>query len=161
MRRFSAIPLLLLLLSGCSGSPTASSVDPGTFVGRWDGSRWEGHAYAVLQNDTLFIIAHRPDPEYFYDEFIRAKLPYTGPGSYAVPEPDGELMKITGGDAGHFPRAGGTLTVHGYSSHPHRISGQLELTADHFGTLWTADGEFDAPVYSSFGDIPWKTRNRS
>jgi hypothetical protein len=117
--------------------------------------------YAVLQDDTLFIIAHRPDPKHFYDEYIRAKLQYTGPGSYAIPDPDGELMKITGGDAGYFPKAGGTLIVHGYSSQPLRVSGQLTLTADHSGTLWTADGEFDAPVYSSFAHIPWKTRNRS
>jgi hypothetical protein len=115
----------------------------------------------VLQNDTLFIIAHRPDPEYFYDEYIHAKLRYTGPGSYAVPDSDGELRKITGGDAGHFPKAAGTLTVHGYSSQPHRVFGQLTLTADHFGTLWTVDGEFDAPVYSSFADIPWTRRDRS
>jgi hypothetical protein len=161
MRLFSAIPLLLLVVSGCSGSPTGSSVDDGTFVGRWDGNRWEGHAYAVLQDDTLFIIAHRPDPEYFYDEYIHAKLPYTGPGSYAIPESDGELRKITGGDAGYFPKASGTLTVHDGPPEALRVSGQLTLTADHFGTLWTADGAFDAPVYSSFAHIPWKTRNRS
>jgi hypothetical protein len=160
MRRLRTLPLLLLLVAGCSGSPTSSNVDRGAFIGRWDGSRWEGHAYAVLQNDTLFILAHRPDSKYFYDEYVHAKLQYAGPQTYSIPESAGELRKITGGDAGYFPKAGGTLTVHEHSLHPHRISGDLVLTADHFGTLWTVEGQFEAPVFSSFSEIPWDRSNR-
>ena len=70
MPLYRLTPLLslgVILLVGCSESSTSPDVDRGTFLGQWDGAGWRGHAYAVLQNDTLSIIAHRPDPKYYYD----------------------------------------------------------------------------------------------
>jgi hypothetical protein len=160
MRTFAAAALLLCLggavLSGCSGSPTDTR--RGSFDGVWDGAEWRGHAYAVVAGDTLHVVAHRPDSEDFYDEYIRVRVPLSGPGTYDIPSGGGELAKIIGGDAGYFPPAAGTLVVKAYSPTDRIVSGTLSLVAHEDGATWEAEGTFTAPLFSSFQKIPWERR---
>ena len=143
------------LLAGCSdGLLTSRDSELGTFDGTWDGATWRGTAFAVLQGDSLTVVAHRPDPKYFYDEYVRASIRFAGPGNYSVAEAAGQLSKITGGDAGWMPRAGGTLLITGYDAGSRMVSGYVTLRASSFDPEWRAAGNFSAPVYPSFADVP-------
>jgi hypothetical protein len=130
----------------------------GSFVGQWDSRTWQGDAYAVLQGETLRFIAHRPDPQYLYDEYIEAELHFTGPGTYDIPLEAGRLSKVTGGDAGYFPSAAGSLVISEFDSETRTVAGTLALTAHHGGTEWVAAGQFSAPVFSEYQEIPWRER---
>lgn len=149
--------------AGCLESTTAPARTEGpelrgSFAGHWDSETWQGDAYAVLQGETLFLIAHRPDPRYFYDEYIEAELHFTGPGTYDIAREAGRLSKITGGDAGYFPSAAGLLVVREFDSATRTVAGTLVLTADHNQTEWVVEGQFTAPVFSESRQIPWRRR---
>lgn len=156
IRRIGMIALALAagLTAACGDGPFAASGGLGRFDGVWDGAAWRGSAYAVLQGDSLTLVGHRPDPKYFYDEYVQARIRFTGPGTYAVPESDGQLAKITGGDAGWFPPSGGTLVVRAYSAGERTISGTITLRSTTPSLEWNASGDFDAPVYTRFTDVP-------
>src|ERR1700741_1137473 len=133
---------------------TAPGSRLGTFDGTWDGAAWRGTAWAVLDGDSLTVVGHRPDPQYFYDEYVQARVRFAGPGTYPVPPSDGALAKIVGGDAGSFPPSDGTLVIYSYDAASHTISGALTLRAGSMSPAWNASGLFDAPVYSSFQAVP-------
>lgn len=150
----------VLLLAGahfaaCDSGPVGPVIDgTGPFNGFWDGSRWLGRGYAVTQGDTIHIVGHRPDRTYWYDEYVRIDVALDGPGVYELPA-DGtaRLAKITGGDAGWFPGASGTVTIDSVKG---RIYGTVELEADGpDGKLWTFKlGRFELPIYSSYANVP-------
>ncbi len=149
------LPLLAAAaLGACNDLVSPRDREVGSFVGSWDGQPWEGRSYAVLRDDTLHLVAHRPDPQFFYDEYIRASVPFRGAAAYQVPAAAGELAKITGGDAGYFPQASGNLLVTTYDAEGGTISGQIELRAPHDGRVWEAQGQFHARIYPSFQDVP-------
>lgn len=141
------------LLAGCSDVLYPGD-GVGTFTGTWDGTEWRGRAYAVLQDDSLTVIGHRPDPQYFYDEYVQAKVRYTGPGTYTIAESAGQLAKITGGDAGYFPPAQGTLVISAFNQATHSVSGTITLHAGSMQPAWNASGSFDAYVYTNFKQVP-------
>lgn len=141
-------------LGACDVLTGSSDPEPGRFVGRWDGEAWRGRAYAVLRDDTLHVTGHRPDPRYYYDEYVSARVPFTGPGRYTVSLKEGRLSKMTGGDAGYFPDASGTLVIRSYDAAAATVTGSVELRAEHAGEVWVARGEFDAPVYARSQDVP-------
>jgi hypothetical protein len=146
-------------LAGCSdGLLGRGSLQRGTFEGSWDGDEWRGSAYAVLQNDSLTVVAHRPDPKYFYDEYVRIQVRFKGRGLYPVAESHGQLSKITGGDAGWMSPSAGTLVIDGYDESSHVVSGSLSLRAESMQPAWHASGRFDAPVYASFQQVPPEPR---
>lgn len=141
------------LLAGC-GDDLLPDEGGGNFVGVWDGAAWSGRAWAVLQNDSLTVVGHRADPRYYYDEYVQAKVPFTGPGTYTIPESAGQLAKITGGDAGSFPPASGTLVIRAYDASAHTISGDLTLHAGSMQPAWNASGTFEAYVYTNSAQVP-------
>ena len=152
------IPLAALaaaILSACSSGPSdPSERQVGSFEGRWDGLPWRGRSYAVLQRDTLFVVGHRPDPKVYYDEYIRARVPFSGTGTYPIEGRAGQLAKISGGDAGYFPDATGTLTIRSYDAQARTVAGEISLRAESVNPAWHAQGEFHTPVYSSFAEVP-------
>lgn len=152
------IPLAALvagILSACSLGPSdLSERRVGSFEGRWDGLPWRGHSYAVLQRDTLFVVGHRPDPMAYYDEYIRARVPFSGTGTYRIEGRAGQLAKIVGGDAGYFPDATGTLTIRSYDAQARTVAGEISLSAESVTPAWHAEGEFHTRVYSSFAEVP-------
>jgi len=158
MRNVAALVGMVLasaVLGGCSGGLLpGGQAEPGTFSGTWDGAAWNGRSYAVLHHDTMTVVGHRKDPQYYYDEYIVVQVPFTGPGTYAVSESAGELKKLVGGDAGQFPPAAGTLVIQRYDASSHTVSGQVTLRATSLQPAWEASGSFDAPVYSSFDLAP-------
>ena len=158
MRRFGTMLRTAIaagLLAGCAdGLLPSRDGELGTFDGSWDGATWRGTAFAVLQGDSLTVVAHRPDPKYFYDEYVQVRVRFDGVGSYAVPEAAGGLSKITGGDAGYFPPAGGTLVITAYDAGSRAIAGSVTLRARSMNPEWIASGSFAAPVYSSLAEVP-------
>ena len=144
----------------CDEDPVAPDAGFGVFEGRWDGKDWRGQGYAVLIADTLHLFGHRPDPQSYYDEFVRARVRFTGPGTYAVATEQGSMEQITGGDAGYFPSASGELRVTRYDATTRRVAGTLRLrvTDPRYppGTFdWRfEDGTFDVPVYTRWEDRP-------
>jgi hypothetical protein len=163
MRRPGSIVRMALaagLLAGCSDILTSRDGELGTFDGTWDGATWRGSAYAVLQGDSLTVVGHRPDPRFFYDEYVQVRVRFDGPGSYPVPESDGMLSKIDGGDAGWMPYARGTLLVTAYDAGAGAVSGYVTLRASSFDPVWQASGNFTAPVYARFTDVPQEPRRR-
>ena len=158
MRRafaFVGMAIAAGLLAGCSdGLFGRGSLPRGTFDGSWDGAEWRGSAYAVLRHDSLFVVAHRPDPQYFYDEYVQAQVRFTGKGTYPIAETQARLSKITGGDAGWWSPSAGTLVIDGYDGHSHTVSGSVTLRGESMQPAWNASGRFDAPVYASFEQVP-------
>src|SRR5688500_10019455 len=86
--RLSALAAAALLAAaGCvSGDPLSPPpvAGLGTLEGRWDGEEWRGYGYAVLSADTLYLVGHRPDPKYFYDEVVQVQVPFRGAAAYAL-----------------------------------------------------------------------------
>lgn len=164
MRRLGSIARMAIaagLLAGCSnGLLPSRDGGLGTFDGTWDGAAWRGSAYAVLQGDSLTVVGHRPDPKFFYDEYVQVRVRFDGPGTYSVPESDGMLSKIDGGDAGWMPYAGGTLLVTAYDAGSRTVSGYVTLRASSIAPAWQASGNFTAPVYARFADVPQEPRGR-
>lgn len=138
-----------VLLAGCADDLLPPD-QGGNFVGVWDGAVWTGKAFAVLQNDSLTVVAHRKDPQYYYDEYVQAKVPFTGPGTYTIPESAGQLARIVGGDAGYFPPAAGTLVIRAYDASAHTVSGDVTLRATSMQPAWDATGSFEARVFTNF-----------
>jgi len=141
------------LLAGC-GDNLLPGDDGGNFVGVWDGAAWTGRAWTVLQNDSLTVVGHRADPQHYYDEYVQAKVLFTGPGTYTISESAGQLAKITGGDAGYFPPASGTLVIRDYDAAAHTVSGDITLHAGSMQPAWNASGSFEAHVYTNFNQVP-------
>ena len=158
MRRafaFVGMALAAGVLAGCSdGLLGRGSLQRGTFDGSWDGAEWRGSAYAVLQHDSLFVFAHRPDPQYFYDEYVQVRVRFSGKGTYPIAESQAELAKITGGDAGWSTPSAGTLVIDSYDEQSHTVSGSVSLRGESMQPAWRASGRFDAPVYASFQQVP-------
>ena len=150
--RVGAALLALGTLAACDGV-FSSRAAAGTFDGEWDGATWRGNAYAVLQHDTMTVVGHRPDPTYFYDEYVQARVHFTGPGTYALTAEQGALSQIVGGDAGSFTGAVGTLVVKSYDAGSHAVSGELRLDAAGPET-WHVTGSFQASVYPSAALVP-------
>jgi len=153
--RFLATLAVVTLVVGCSDGPAAPVIDgTGEFTGAWDGSAWLGRGYAVLRGDTLHLIGHRPDTQYYYDEYVNLHFENRGSGTYALPGSGAaRLMKITGGDAGWFPDAIGRVTIR---VGPTSVSGSLELYADGpDGKLWRFErGRFSVPLYEEWSAVP-------
>src|SRR5215212_46896 len=104
--RFVGMALAVAALAGCSDGPLVPGlVGPGVFDGTWDGAEWRGTAVAVLQDDSLTVLGRRRHPVYYQDEYIKVRVRFTGPGTYTVPESQGELGMIVGGDAGYTPKS--------------------------------------------------------
>ena len=159
VRRLATLPVAVLVASAlhaCDGDdPFEPALGLGTFEGRWDGLEWRGQGYAVLVGDTLYVTGHRPDPRYFYDEFVRARVPFTGAATYAVDSTRAELQQIVGGDAGHSASARGELRVTAYDAAARRVRGTVQLTTVRPEMPWRFEGGvFDVPVYVSWSDVP-------
>lgn len=143
------------VLAACSHGPASpGSLRPGTFDGSWDGAAWRGSAYAVLHGDSLTVVGHRPDPQFRYDEYVQARVRFTGPGPYSVAAHEGQLSKVVGGDAGSFPAAEGTLVIYAYDQAAHTILGSVTLRAGSVQPAWNATGRFEGPVYAGFQQVP-------
>jgi len=149
---------VLLAAAGCvSGDPLSPPpvAGLGTLEGRWDGEAWRGYGYAVLSADTLYLVGHRPDPKYFYDEVVQVQVPFRGAATYPLTVKEATLRQITGGDAGYFPGAVGELRVTHHDRAAARIQGTISLTAAEQSFRWRfEDGTFDAPVYARWEDVP-------
>ncbi|CAA9298898.1 MAG: hypothetical protein AVDCRST_MAG68-242 [uncultured Gemmatimonadetes bacterium] len=149
------LALFLTLLAACDrGSTGPSDGRFGSFQGRWDGDPWHGLSYAVMDGDTLQIVGHRPDPKVYYDEFVVARIRFTGPGVYPVSGRAGHLSKLVGGDAGYFHDAGGTVIISGHDARERTVTGSVSLVADRADPDWRVDGTFSAPVYLDYRDVP-------
>jgi hypothetical protein len=140
----------------CSDDPVGLRTEGyGRFAGIWNGEAWSGLGYAVIRNDTLFLVGHRPDSQYYYDEYVNVSTPFTGTGTYEIDPAEGRLSSITGGDAGYFPSASGTLSVTLYESESRRLEGTVSLVSASAGLPWTfEDGTFDVPIYREFSEVP-------
>jgi hypothetical protein len=154
-RLATRLAAVLLAAAGCaSDDPAAPSAIEGlgSLAGRWDGKEWRGYGYAVLQRDTLFLVGHRPDPQYFYDERVRARVPFRGAGTYELAVKDASLEQITGGDAGYFPGATGELQLTQYDATAARVRGTLRLTAAEHGFAWRFEqGSFGGGLHALGG----------
>ncbi len=105
--------------------------------------------------DTLYLFGHRPDPRYFYDEYVNIQVPFRGAGRYALATSDASLWQITGGDAGHFLGAAGELHVTRYDAAGARLRGTVRLAGAERGLSWRFEqGSFDVPVYTDRADVP-------
>ena len=147
----------VMAISACGGGgPTALGPAEGfgPFTGRWDGESWRGYGFAVVRDDSLFLSAHRPDPRYYYDEYVRVATPFAGIGTYEIAADGGRLAKMTGGDAGHFPSASGTLRVTSYEIGSGTIKGTIALVSAKEALPWTFLGAFSVPIYESFEAVP-------
>jgi hypothetical protein len=146
--------LLAGLLAGCRGDgPAAPAPGFGAVAGRWDGAEWAGLGYAVLENDTLDLVGHRPDPRSYYDEYVRVRVAFRGEAAYAVGAEAASLAKLVGGDAGYFPAARGELHVVDYTAG--RVRGTLSLASSEPRLPWRFEGgSFDVPVYARWADVP-------
>jgi hypothetical protein len=160
-RRLAAVALLVVTtLAGCTvADDPVAVVRPGagfgTVQGQWNDTSWSGLGYAVLHDDTLEIVGHRPDPRYYYDEYVRARVAFRGVGHYQVDAEEGSLRQITGGDAGHFPRSTGELRVGEYDAAAGRVRGTLALVSVEAHLPWRFEyGRFDVPVYAHWADVP-------
>jgi hypothetical protein len=148
------------ILGGCgrdtvAPQPLAPRAGLGTFDGRWDGAAWHGYGYAVLVADTLFVVGHRPDPRYYYDEYVRARVLFHGVATYAVSAGMASLEQIVGGDAGYFPDAAGELDVTEYDASAARVRGVVQLASVEPSHPWKFEqGAFDVPVYARWQDVP-------
>jgi hypothetical protein len=153
--RFVGMALAVAALAGCSDGPLGPRlVGLGVFDGTWDGAEWRGSAVAILQHDSLTVIGTRRHPVYYQDEYIKAQVRFTGPGTYAIPESQGELGMIVGGDAGYMPKSAGTLVIDGYDATEQTVSGYVTLRAGSRQPAWEVSGRFAAPVYPSFEAVP-------
>jgi len=141
------------LLGGCADDLLPDE-GGGNFVGTWNGTVWTGQAYAVLRNDSLTVVGHRADPQHAYDEYVQARVRFTGPDTYTFAESDGQLAQVVGGDAGTFPPAAGTLVIRDYNASAHTISGDITLHAGSVQPAWDVSGTFQAYVYASFTEVP-------
>ena len=164
-RTLAALLALAPLAAACSDRDPVSPLQaPGLGVveGAWDGAAWRGYGYAVLQEGTLRLVGHRPDPELHYDEFVRVSVPYRGVAVYDVPADAGQLAQIVGGDAGWFPQSSGELrvtateTLAPSAEEPAvaRVRGEVELASTREGLPWRFAGSFDVPVYARWEDVP-------
>ena len=146
--------LVLALACACRHADLLAPVDGlGVVSGEWDGAAWRGYGYAVVSGEGILLVGHRPDPHYYYDEFVRAWFPFTGVGTYGVPDSTGALWKIVGGDAGEMPFAAGELRVTFADAGPRTLRGTLSLDAASRGWHFRL-GTFDVPVYSSWALVP-------
>jgi hypothetical protein len=148
--------LAAFVIISCSGDPLAPLPDGfGRFTGIWDGDSWSGLGYAVIRNDTLFLVGHRPDPKYYHDEYVDVSTPFTGTGTYTIDPAEGHLSMVVGGDAGFFRSASGILSVTRYESESRTLEGTVSLVAASASATWTfEDGRFRVPIYDDFGDVP-------
>jgi len=148
--------LLAATLAGCGGEgPAAPPSGLGTVRGRWDGAAWDGRGYAVLHGNTLHLVGHRPDPRSFYEELVRARVPFRGVAAYQVGADAASLEQITGGDAGYLPSATGELRVTDYHAGTDRVRGTLWLVSANPHLPWRfEDGTFHVPVYARWEDVP-------
>lgn len=161
----AALFALAPVAAACSdGDPLSPLQAPGlgTVEGEWDGAAWRGYGYAILRDDTLRLVGHRPDPKFHYDEYVRVSVPYRGEATYEVPAEAGQLAQIVGGDAGYFPHSSGALlvteaeTLAPSAAEPAvaRVRGQVELASTGEGLPWRFAGSFDVPVYARWEDVP-------
>jgi hypothetical protein len=145
-------------LGGCAES-TAEPVLPdgtGSFEGRWNGEAWKGHGYAVLVDDTLYLLGHRQrDPRLYPDEFVRVETRFLGEGTFHLASGDASLDEVVGGDAGYFTPAGGTLSLSRFDEERARLEGTVTLTGEGpNGVMRFEGGSFRVPVYTSFSAVP-------
>ena len=152
------IGVCVLTVLACGGDgPTDPESDEGfgPFTGKWNGEEWQGLGAAVIRNDSLYLAGHRPDPQFYYDEYVNVATPFTGEGTYEIDADGGRLSSVTGGDAGFFPEASGTLRITGYDPESRTLTGTVELTSARESLPWTfLDGAFSVPVYESFAAVP-------
>lgn len=148
------LALFLALLGACDRGLTGSADGLGSFEGHWDDDEWRGRSYAVTDGDTLMIVAHRPDPQVYYDEFIFVRVRFTGTGVYRISGRAGHLSKLIGGDAGYFHDAEGTVVIHRYDARERTVTGTVRLVADDANPDWRVEGEFRAPIYADHRDVP-------
>ncbi len=149
--------LLITTLLACSDDSIAPVPleNFGSFSGRWNGDVWQGYGSAVIRNDSLYLRGHRRDPRYYEDEYVDVATPFAGVGTYEIDADGGRLSSITGGDAGHFPEASGTLRITGYDLESRVLKGTVELVSVREALPWTfLDGEFTVLVYDSFDAVP-------
>lgn len=147
--------------AGCGGrDPVSPRADLGSFVGRWDGASWRGQGYAVLAADTLYLVGHRPDARYFYDEYVRVKVRFQGEATYTLESSDAAMWQVTGGDAGYLPSAAGEMRVTRYDATAARISGTVRLATTGGTHTWRFDdGTFAVPVFADWAEVPPPTRH--
>src|SRR5687768_7353335 len=148
--------LAAFVIIGCGGDPLSPLPDGfGRFTGIWNGDSWSGFGYAVIRNDTLFLVGHRPDRKYYYDEYVHVSMPFTGTGTYTIDPAEGHLSAVVGGDAGFFRSASGMLSVSLYESDSRTVEGTVSLVAASASATWTFEnGRFRVPIYDDFGDVP-------
>ncbi|GAC1515705.1 MAG: hypothetical protein NVS1B4_07300 [Gemmatimonadaceae bacterium] len=128
----------------------------GTLTGVWTGVAWSGLAYAVLLHDTLHVVGHRVDPQYYYDEHVQTRVSYRGVGEYPVGSSVTSLLKVVGGD-GIVGSAGaeGVVQITSVVDGGNRLEGTMRLTATTGARGWTfTDGSFSVPVYRSWAAVP-------
>jgi len=148
--------LAIVGLVGCSdGGVDPLFPDTRAFTGTWNGDAWSGSGYAIIRNDSLFLVGRRQSNTSYYDEYVTVTTLFTGIGVYAIHGNEGRLSSIVGGDAGYFPSAAGTLAITRDAGDPRTLEGTLSLTSvDKNLPYKFSDGRFRVRVYSDFDQVP-------
>ena len=149
---------LALTLGACKDDTTNLERLGGPFEGRWNGREWDGHGFAVLMQDTLYIVGHLDVYDQgYYEQQVRIQVSYAGGGRYVLdgtPARQARMAQIVGGDAGYFPGATGEMFVRELEGGT-VMEGTLRLTANGPNGPWGfEDGEFRVQVYDSFLEVP-------
>ena len=132
------------------GSPDGNRA----FTGTWNGSAWSGRGYAVIHDDTLYLLGEEPLRPRGYDRYVRVQTPFRGSGRYIIDAGEGELGALDG-DAGYFPPASGVLVVTSDGGSPRILEGRVWLSSTERGLPWKFEhGEFRVRVYTAFNQVP-------
>jgi hypothetical protein len=148
------VATLVVVATGCADTLMQPENGTGPFEGRWNGRTWKGRGFAVLVDDTLYLIGHRrPDPRYFNDEYVRVRMPFDGERRYTIDSGYASLEHVVGGDAGYFPSARGLLTITDVDQARTQVRGMVVLSSTAPSLEWTfEDGRFLLPIHTSFSD---------
>lgn len=153
-----AVALAITMAAACADAPTEAGSFDGPFEGRWNGRDWNGRGFAVLMQDTLYLIGHQDIYDQgHYEQQVRVQVRYDGAGRYQLdgtPARQARMAEIVGGDAGYFPGATGDMTLRELESGTW-LEGTIHLAATGPNGPWGfEDGEFRVRVYDSFQKVP-------
>ncbi len=152
-RHIAVVVLSLLTLSACGDDLFELPSGFGRFEGRLNDAPWNGYGYAVIQNDTLYLVGRRDIAPGGNDaEEMRVRVPFTGAGTYQLTGASAEFADIVTGISTSLPATGQMelATYDGIFS-----VGTITLTAQTAGgTRRFTAGTFDVPVFMSFGEVP-------
>ena len=152
-RFFGFLFFSLVALSGCGDDLFELPAGFGRFEGRLNDAGWIGYGYAVIQNDSLYLVGRRDVAPGGNDaEEIRVRMRFTGVGNFTLNAGNSEFAEIVSGFATAFPGTG-QLQLATYDGS--FLVGTVALTSQGpNGARRFESGTFDVPVFMSFGEVP-------